>query len=255
MNISNYIDYTLLKATTTEREIIDFCTQAKENKFHAVCVNSAYVSLVRQLLDNTNTKVCSVIGFPLGATSPSAKVFEAKKAINDGADELEMSINLGYLKSKNYVSVLKDISDVKFAIGNTPLKVIIEISELNKNEVIKACEICIDAKADYIKTSSGFSKSGTTITVVKIIKKTVRNDIKISVYDGIDDFETALKFIDAGADIIGTSSKFATNKNSIQIRNTKIYKEYIETVRKMNPGESETTNKQSESKNTNNFRV
>ena len=255
MDISKYIDYTLLKATTTEREIIDFCELAKENRFPAVCINSSYVPLAKQLLENTNTKVCSVIGFPLGATSKSAKVYEAEKAINDGADEIEMVINLGYLKSKNYVSVLKDISDVKFAIGKIPLRVIIEISELNKNEVIKACEICIDAKADCIKTSSGFSKSGATLTVVKMIKKTVRNDIKISAYDGIDDFETALKYIDAGADMIGTSSNFATNKNSIQIRNTKIYKEYIETVKKMNPNEDEISNNEVESSDANNLRA
>jgi len=230
MDISKYIDFTLLESTTTERDIIDFCHKAKVHKFYAVCVNSAYVPLVKQLLENTNVKVSSVIGFPLGANSTKSKVFEAKKAITDGADEIEMVINIGLVKSKNYVSVLRDITDVKIAVGDTPLKVILEISELNKNEVIKASEICIDAKADFIKTSTGFSKNGATLTVVKIIKKTVRNKIKISAFDGIDDYETAIKYIDAGVDRIGSTTAIETTENALQIRNTKIYRRYIETV-------------------------
>lgn len=230
MNLAHYINYTLLKPTLTERDIIDFCYRAKENRFYSVCVNSSYVPLVKQLLENTTIKISSVVGFPLGAASTASKVFEAKKAVKDGADEIEMVINLGFLKSKNHVSVLKDIIDVKLAIEDIPLKVIIEISELNKNEVIKISEICIDANADYIKTSSGFSKNGATLTDVKIIKKTVRNAIKICAHDGIDDYDTALKFIDAGADRIGTASIFETIDRTLQIRNIKIYKQYIETL-------------------------
>ena len=233
MNISKYIDYTLFNPSSTEREIIDFCNEAKENGFYAVCVNSTYVPLVSQLLEKTKIKVCSVVGFPLGATSTTSKVFEAKKAVKDGANEIEMVINLGFLKSKNHVSVLKDIMDVKLAIGDIPLKVIIEISELNKNEVVKACEICIDAKADFIKTSTGFSKSGTTFTVIKIMKKTVRNRIKICAYDGINDFKTALKYIDAGVDRIGTNTIFEPINKSVQIRNSKVYRQYIETDKKV----------------------
>lgn len=243
MDISKYIDFTLLEATTTERDIIDFCHKAKENKFYAVCINSAFVPLATQLLENTDVKISSVIGFPLGASSTASKVFEAQKAIQDGADEIEMVINIGLVKSKNYVSVLKDITDVKLAIGTTPLKVILEISELNKNEVIKACEICIDAKADYIKTSTGFSKNGATLTVVKIIRKTVRNNIKISAFDGIDDYETALKYIDAGVERIGTTSTIETTENSLQIRNTKVYRRYIETIQGSNVLKSEMSNK------------
>jgi deoxyribose-phosphate aldolase len=232
MNISQYIDYTLLEATSTEREIIVFCQKAKENRFRAVCINGSFVPLVRELLEDTNIKTCSVVGFPLGAMATEAKVFEAKKAIKDGADEIEMVINLGFLKSQNHVSVLKDISDVKMAIGNTPLKVIIEISELNKNEVIKACEICLDANVDCIKTSSGFSKNGATLTDVKIMKKTVRNSIIICASGGIDDYDTAIKYIDAGAERIGSSSNIESIENVRQIRNTKIYRRYIETVGK-----------------------
>lgn len=206
MSISKYIEHTLLKPTATEREIINLCQEAIENNFYAVCVNSCYVALTKQLLHDTDVKVCTVVGFPLGGMSTDAKVFEAKKAIEDGADEIDMVINLGFLKSKNYVQVFKDIRDVKLAIGRTPLKVIIEISELNKNEVIKICEICMDAKAEFIKTSTGYSKSGATLTAVKIIKKTVRDNAKIKASGGIKDYDTAVKYIEAGADRIGTSS-------------------------------------------------
>ena len=230
MDISNYIDYTLLKPTTTERDIIDLCHDAKKYRFYSVCISSCFVSLAKQLLKESGVNVCTVIGFPFGSTSTATKVFEAKNAIEDGADEIDMVINIGYLKSRNYVSVLKDISDVKTAIGKTPLKVILEISELNKNEVIKASEICLDAKADYIKTSTGFSKSGATLTAVKIIKKTIKDKAKIKAFGGINDFDTALKYIDAGADRIGTSKSIKSKKSDRQIRNTKIYTDYIETV-------------------------
>ena len=230
MDISKYIDFTLLKPSTSEREIIELCEEAKINRFLSVCVSSCYVSLAKQLLVDSKVKVCTVVGFPLGSMSTEAKVFEAEKAIEDGADEIDMVINLGYLKSRNYVSVLKDISDVKLAIGRTPLKVILEISELNKNEIIKASEICLDAKADFIKTSTGFSKSGATLTAVKIIKKTVRDKAKIKASGGISDFDMALKYIDAGADRIGTSTAIKNKTSDRQIRKIKIYHDYIETV-------------------------
>ncbi|MFV9551209.1 deoxyribose-phosphate aldolase [Algibacter sp. PT7-4] len=243
MDISKYIDYTLLKPSTSEREIIELCNTAIENDFYSVCISSCYVALAKQLLQDSNIKVCSVVGFPLGSMSTEAKVFEAEKAIEDGADEIDMVINVGYLKSRNHVSVLKDITDVKLAIGRTPLKVILEISELNKNEIIKASEICLDAKADFIKTSTGFSSGGATLTAVKIIKKTIRNKAKIKASGGIRDFETAIKYIDAGADRIGTSTAIKSTSNHRQIRNTKIYKDYIETV--LN-NESVSNNKPSE---------
>ncbi|WP_242084955.1 deoxyribose-phosphate aldolase [Aestuariivivens sediminis] len=199
MNIFKHIDYSLLKSTTTEREIIDFCHDAKDKRLNSICVNSSYVALAKQLLNNTQVKICTVVGFPLGAMSTEAKVYEAKKAIKDGADEIDMVVNLGFLKSKNYVSVLKDITDVKLAIGDVPLKVVLEISELSKNEIIKACEICLDTKVDYIKTSSGFTKSGATLTCIKMIKKTIKNKIKIIASGGINDMETAIKYLETGA--------------------------------------------------------
>ncbi|WOD43134.1 deoxyribose-phosphate aldolase [Hwangdonia lutea] len=231
MQIDNYIEYALLHPSATERDVIELCLAAQENNFRAVIVNSYYVSLATELLSKTNIKVCAPIGFPLGATATASKIYEAKQALHDGADEIEMVINQGLLKSKNYVSVLKDITDVKLAIGNTPLKVIIEISELNKNEVIRICEICLDANIDYIKTSSGFSKNGATLTTVKIIKKTVRNQIKIIAFDGIEDYETAEKYLESGADIVGIKYGVALFDDKRAKRNSKIFKQYIKTFK------------------------
>jgi len=209
MKINNYIEHTSLKPNVTERDVINLCNEAKRHQFYSVCISSCYVPLAKQLVSKSSVKVCTVVGFPLGNSSTQAKVTEAKQAVNDGADEIDMVINIGYLKSKNHVAVFKDISDVKSAIGKIPLKVILEISELSKNEIIKACEICMDANVDFIKTSTGFSKSGATLTAVKIIRKTVRNNAKIKASGGIQDYETAVKYIDAGANRIGTSSGVA----------------------------------------------
>jgi deoxyribose-phosphate aldolase len=217
MELNKYIDHTLLKANATERQIIQLCEEAKKHSFYSVCVNSCYVQIAKQSLNLSDTKICTVIGFPLGAMSTEAKIFEAKKAIEQGADEIDMVMNIGLLKSRNHVGVLKDISNVKLAIGRTPLKVILEISELSKNEIVKACEICLDAKADFIKTSTGFSKSGATLTAIKIIKKTVRNEVKIKASGGINDIETAYKYIDAGVERIGTSSGVAIASKKIAL--------------------------------------
>ena len=206
MHINRYIEHTLLHPTATERDIIELCEEAKAHQFYAICISSGFIELAKQFLSKSSVKIVSVVGFPLGNASTEAKVFEAQNAMEAGADEIDMVMNLGLLISKNYVAVYKDISDVKLSIGKLPLKVIIEISELSKNEIIKACEICLDAKADFVKTSTGFSKSGATLTAVKIIRKTVKDRAKIKASGGIRDFETAEKYIDAGADRIGTSS-------------------------------------------------
>ena len=205
MKLNRLIDHTLLNASATEANILKLCDEARKHNFYSVCINSSYVNIAKQALGKSDVKICTVVGFPLGAMSTEAKIFEAKKAIEQGANEIDMVINIGRLKSKNHIAVLKDISNVKRAIGLTPLKVILEISELSKNEIVKACEICIDAKADFVKTSTGFSKSGATLTAIKIIKKTVRDKLKIKVSGGIRDAETAKKYIDLGADRIGAS--------------------------------------------------
>lgn len=237
MNISKYIDISLLDPNATESDIINLCNEAKKHNFYAVCINSSHVTITKQLLLESEVKICTTVGFPHGSMSTKAKVFEAENAIAEGADEIDMVINLGYLKGKNYISVLKDINDVKSAIGKTPLKVIIEISELSKNEIVKACEICLDAKVDFIKTSTGFSKSGATFTAVKIIKKIVKDRAKIKASGGIRDFETAVKYIESGADRIGTSTIIKTTSNTRQIRNSKVYKQYLERTKNTNTTE------------------
>ena len=209
MELNKYIDHTLLNSDATERQIIQLCEEAKKHDFYSVCINSSYVPIAKQALLQSDIKICTVVGFPLGAMSTDAKIFEAKKAIEQGADEIDMVMNIGLIKSRNYLGLLKDISNVKLAIGKIPLKIILEISELSKNEIVKACEICLDAKVDFVKTSTGFSKSGATLTAVKIIKKTVRNHIKIKASGGISDAETASKYIDAGVERIGTSAGVA----------------------------------------------
>ncbi|EPR70598.1 Deoxyribose-phosphate aldolase [Winogradskyella psychrotolerans RS-3] len=213
MKLNRYIDHTLLSAAATEADILKLCEEALKYNFYSVCINSCYVPIAKQALGQSEVKICTVVGFPLGAMSTEAKIFEAKTAIEQGATEIDMVINIGRLKSKNYLAVLKDISKIKTAIGNTTLKVILEISELSKNEIVKACEICIDAKADFIKTSTGFSKSGATLTAVKIMRKTVRDKVKIKASGGIRDAETAQKYVDIGVDRIGASSGVAMMNN------------------------------------------
>lgn len=215
MDIYSFLDLTLLDASATERDIVSLCNEALTNNYKSVCINSCYVLLANQLLRKTPVKICSVVGFPLGAMSTAAKVFEAKKAIEDGADEIEMVINIGLLKSRNYMALLKDIIDVKLAIGKKHLKVIIEINKLSKNEVIKACEICLDAKADYIKTCTGIGTKGSTLTAVKIIKKTIKDQAKIAASGNINDIETAKKYIELGVESIGTNPKIKKSKAKI----------------------------------------
>tara|TARA_R110001592_G_scaffold10301_1_gene53702 strand:- start:1768 stop:2430 length:663 start_codon:yes stop_codon:yes gene_type:complete len=215
MELNRYIDHTLLSASATESDVLKLCEEALKYNFYSVCVNSSNVYLAKQALGRSNIKVCAVVGFPLGAMSTEAKVFEAKNAIDQGATEIDMVMNIGRLKSKNHLAVLKDISAVKRAIGLTTLKVILEISELSKNEIVKACEICIDAKADFVKTSTGFSKSGATLTAIKIMRKTVRNQLKVKASGGIRDVETALKYIEVGADRIGASAGVAMMNNQL----------------------------------------
>lgn len=235
MTISKYIDYSLLDSKASEHDIIQLCHEAVQHNFYSICINSCYVALAKQFLEGTGVKISTVVGFPLGAASTKSKIFEAQQALLDGASEIEMVINLGLLKSRNYVSVLKDITDVKMAIGNTPLKVILEISELNKNEIVKICEVCLDAGTDFIKTSTSFSKNGATFTAVKMIKKIVRDHIKIVASGGIEDYETTIKFIEAGADRIETSSNIMATNRAQQIRNSKIYRQYIENLEKTTP--------------------
>lgn len=209
MQLNTYIDHTLLKPSATQNDILKLCTQAKTYHFFSVCVNSCYVKLAKETLRDSEVKVCTVVGFPLGAMSTEAKVFEAIDAVKNGADEIDMVINIGWLKSKAFNKVLNDISNVKEAIGKKTLKVILEISELTNNEIIKACHLCIEANADFVKTSTGFSKGGATLEAVTLMRQTLGNKAKIKASGGIRDAQTALQFIEAGADRIGASSGVA----------------------------------------------
>lgn len=215
-NLSQYIDHTLLKATATENDIIQLCKEAIQHQFYAVCVNSCYVALAKNELRGSNVKVCSVVGFPLGAMSAQAKVMEANKAIVEGADEIDMVINIGLLKSENFDAVWKEIEAVKNAIGSNILKVILETCYLNKPEIIKASELALLSGADFIKTSTGFGTGGATIEDVKLMKSVVKDQAKVKASGGIKDRVTALEYIALGAERIGTSSGIAivTNKNT-----------------------------------------
>ena len=174
MEINKYIDHTVLKATTTPKDIEKLCNEAKEYKFYSVCVNGCYVSLCKKLLVNTDVKVAAVIGFPLGAMSTEAKVYEAKKCIEDGANEIDMVINVGMLKAKEYDYVREEIRQIKEAIGTNVLKVIIETCYLTDDEKVKACELAVEAKADFVKTSTGFGTNGATFEDVTLMKKNCR---------------------------------------------------------------------------------
>ncbi|MBT8266515.1 MAG: deoxyribose-phosphate aldolase [Bacteroidia bacterium] len=209
MKLNSYIDHTLLKPTATKNEIIKLCNEAITYDFFAVCVNGCYVALANELLSDSSVKVCSVIGFPLGAMATEAKVFEAKNAIAQGADEIDMVINLGALKNKHYDFVFDDINQVKKAIGDHTLKVILEISELSYDEISKASSICVDAKADFVKTSTGFSSGGASIEAINIMKKAINGKAKMKASGGIRDYDTAKTYIDLGVDRLGVSSGIA----------------------------------------------
>lgn len=206
IEINKFIDHTLLKATATEAEIIELCKEASEYDFFSVCVNSAYVSLAKKHLANSNVKVCTVVGFPLGAMSTEAKVFEAEQALKDGAEEIDMVINLGELKSKNLKKVEEEIAAIKKAIGDKVLKVIIETCYLTPQEILIASELAVNANADYVKTSTGFGTDGAKMENIKLMKEAVNGNAKIKASGGIKNLDTALSYIEAGVERIGTSS-------------------------------------------------
>lgn len=216
--LNRYIDHTLLKATATKEDIIKLCEEAKQYRFFSVCVNSCYVPLAKEQLKGTDVKVCTVVGFPLGAMSTEAKVAETKVAIAQGADEIDMVINVGLLKSKDFDAVWKDIEAVKSCMTGQILKVILETCYLEELEIIKASELSIQSGADFIKTSTGFGTGGATIQDVKLMKSVCKMCVKIKASGGIRDTKTALEYVNLGVDRLGTSSGIAivegTSSNS-----------------------------------------
>ena len=212
MHLNRYIDHTLLKATATTSDIVKLCQEAITNDFFSVCVNSCYVSLAAEQLKHSNVKVCSVIGFPLGAMSTQAKAAEATEALKSGANEIDMVMNLGFLKSKNFDSVWKDIQAVKSVMPNNTLKVILETCYLSNEEILKASELAIKGGADFIKTSTGFGTRGASLEDVKLMKDIAKDSMKIKASGGIKDAKTAIEYINIGAERLGTSSGIAIIK-------------------------------------------
>ena len=207
MKINQYIDHTLLKADAKKDEIKKLVDEANEYDFKSVCVNSSYVSFIRDV--DKDIRITSVIGFPLGAMTTKAKVFETKDAIKDGADEIDMVINVGRLKDKDYDFVLEDIKEVKKACGDKILKVIIETCLLSDDEKIKVCELSKEAGADFVKTSTGFSTGGATEEDVALMRKTVGEKMGVKASGGIHSYEDAIKMINAGATRLGCSASIA----------------------------------------------
>ena len=206
MNYNKYIDHTLLKPDCLDKDIEKLCSEAKEYDFASVCVNSSYVKKCVELLKGTTVKVCTVVGFPLGACSTEAKLAETKKALEDGASEIDMVINISRLKCHDDKYVENEISVLKKACGNNVLKVIIETCLLTDEEKIRACKLAVNAGADFVKTSTGFSTGGATVHDVKLMHDTVNNKCLVKASGGIRDKETFLAMIDAGANRIGASA-------------------------------------------------
>lgn len=208
-NLNKHIEHTLLKQDAKLEDFIKLFNEAKAHKFLGVCINPAYVKLAKENLKDNDVKVVTVIGFPLGANRSDVKAFEASKAVEDGADEIDMVINVTAIKNKDYDFVVNDIKAVKVACKDKPLKVILETDLLEKDEIKKACELCVEAKADLVKTSTGFVKGGVGAKAedVKLMYETVSPyGLKVKASGGIRDKETAVKMIEAGAERLGTSS-------------------------------------------------
>lgn len=209
MDLTKYIEHTLLKQDATKEELTKLLQEAKDYNFLGVCVNGINVKKAKEFLKDTQVKIVTVVGFPLGSCLSEVKAYEAKKAIQDGADEIDMVINVQGLKDKDYEFVQNDIQTVKEACGTIPLKVIIETDLLTKEEIIKACEIIIKAGADFAKTSTGFVKNGVGAKIedIKLMRETLKNsNVKIKASGGIKDSQKAIDLINAGALRLGTSS-------------------------------------------------
>ncbi len=206
MDINNYIDYTNLKAYATKEDIKKLCEEAVKFHFVSVCVNPCYVELAKELLEGTNVNVCTVIGFPLGANLLAVKEYEAISAVELGADEIDMVINIGALKDKDYDYIKEEIETIRDSIGGKTLKVIIETCYLTEEEIKKMVEICNDTFVNFIKTSTGFGPRGASLEDIEIINKYKNDVLEIKASGGIKTYDDAIDFIEAGVTRIGTSS-------------------------------------------------
>ena len=215
MKLNKYIDHTLLKPDASQEQIETLIEEAKKYDFASVCVNPTWVNFAAQALKATDVKVCTVIGFPLGANTPELKAFETSDAIQNGANEIDMVINIGALKSRNFDLVERDIRAVVEAAKGTLVKVIIETCLLTDDEKVKACQIAQKAGADFVKTSTGFSTGGATFADVALMRKTVGPDMGVKASGGARSYEDALAFIKAGATRIGASSGVAIMEGDV----------------------------------------
>lgn len=206
MNYNKMIDHTVLKADTPLETVKRICDEAMEYGFASVCINPCHVAYCADYLKDSDVNVCTVIGFPLGANTSAVKAFETKDAIANGADEIDMVMNIGALKDKNYDLARDDVKAVVEAANGTLVKVILETCLLTEDEIKKACELCVEAKADYVKTSTGFSTRGATIEDVRIMKEAVHGKAKVKAAGGVRTPEDMVKIVAAGADRIGTSA-------------------------------------------------
>ena len=212
MDIAKYIDYTLLKATATPADIEKLCKEALEYGFYSVCVNSGYVPLAAEQLKGSKVNVCTVVGFPLGAMSTQAKLYETSVALSQGAQEIDMVLNVGLFLSGNVAKVLDEIALLKQETGDRVLKVIIETCYLNDDQKRLASQVCVDAGADFVKTSTGFGTGGATLADVQLIREVVGDRAKIKASGGIRDKQTALQYISLGVDRIGASAILVSGK-------------------------------------------
>ncbi|OOF76812.1 deoxyribose-phosphate aldolase [Rodentibacter caecimuris] len=210
--IAQYIDHTVLTSEKTEKDILILCNEAMENHFYSVCINPCHIPFAKKVLQNSNVNICTVIGFPLGANTTAVKVFETEDAIANGATEVDMVINVGWIKSGKWDSVQDEIKQILNVCNGTALKVILENCLLTKEEIVKACEICRDLNVAFVKTSTGFSKSGATVEDVKLMRQTVGDKIGVKASGGVRDTQTAVAMIEAGATRIGASAGIAIIK-------------------------------------------
>lgn len=206
MNYNKLIDHTVLKADTPKETVKRIFDEAIEYDFASVCINPCHVKYAAEYLKDSDVKVCTVIGFPLGATTSATKAFETSDAITNGADEIDMVMNIGAMKDKDYDYVCEDIKAVVDAAKGKTVKVILETCLLTKEEIIEACKLCQKAGADFVKTSTGFSTRGATIEDVEIMKKTVGDTMKVKAAGGVRTYDDMVNIVKAGADRIGTSA-------------------------------------------------
>ena len=211
--LAKYIDHTALTAEKTEQDILKLCDEAVKYGFYSVCINPCHIPLAKEKLVGSDVKICTVLGFPLGANMTSVKAFETEQAIKAGAGEIDMVINVGWIKSQQWEKVKQDIQAVFNACNGTPFKMILETCLLTREEIVKACEICKAIGVAFVKTSTGFNKGGATVEDVALMKQTVGN-IGVKASGGIRDTQTALAMIKAGATRIGASAGIAIVEGS-----------------------------------------